>query len=51
MGASDETTLKKTTCCEQLKKRVTDKYFKKKLGLNPIHLPLHEMYMTIRILE
>ena len=35
MGATDETTLKKTTCCEQLKKRVTDKYFKKKLGFEP----------------
>lgn len=31
MGAPDETTLKKTTSCEQLKKRVTEKYFEKKL--------------------
>ena len=36
--------------CEQLKKHVTDKYFEKKI-LNPNHLPLEEMYVTITILE
>ena len=39
-------------CCEQLKKHVTDKYSEKKVKtLNPYHLPLQEMYVTITILE
>ena len=45
-------------CCndsrsyEQLKKRVTDKYFEKKVkSLNPHHVPLQKMYVTITILE
>ena len=29
--------------CEQLKKHVRDKYFEKKLGFAPNHLPLEEM--------
>ena len=38
--------------CEQLKKRVTDKYFENKCQtLNPNHFPLQEMYVTITMLE
>ena len=45
-GCSDD-----SRCWEQLKKHVTDKYFEKKVKtLNPCHLPLQEMYVTITIL-
>ena len=35
--------------CEQLKKRVTDTFWKKSLILNPNHLRLQEKYVTITI--
>ena len=44
-------------CCddprssEQLKNRVTDKYFEKSLTLNTDHLPLNEKYVTTTVVE
>ena len=37
--------------CEQLKKRVADKYFEKNLDFEAYHLQLQEIHVTITILE